>query len=67
MLLTEYIKTNGEIVVLPNGFRLAIEETSNNVCKIDLFDSQRRSVSNHGTDLDGMIEEAIEDLKKMRK
>jgi len=67
MFLTEYTKANGESISLPQGFRLTITETSNNVYQIDLVDSQLRSVSNHGTDLDDMVEKAIEDLIKMRK
>lgn len=58
---------NGQTIVLPKGFRLTIVETSNNVYQIDLIDSQMRSVSNHGTDLDDIVEKAIEDLCKMRK
>lgn len=67
MFLTEYRKMNGQIIVLPDGFRLTINETSNSVYQIDLFDNQMRSVSNHGTDLDEMVENAIEDLIKMSK
>ena len=67
MFLTEYTKTNGETISLPEGFRLTITETSNNVYQIDLLDSQLRSVSNHGTDLDDMVEKAIEDLNRMRE
>ena len=67
MFLTKYRKINGQTIVLPEGFRLTINETSNTVYQIDLFDSQVRSVSNHGTDLDDMVEKAIEDLVKMSK
>lgn len=66
MYLTEYTKLNGERIPLPKGFRLTITETSNNVYQIDLLDSQFRSVSNHGTDLDDMVEKAIDDLIEMR-
>lgn len=66
MFLSKYTKTNGQTIVLPEGFRLLIEETSNNVYQIDLFDDLMRSVGNHGTDLDSMVENAIEDLLKMR-
>jgi hypothetical protein len=67
MFLTEYKKTNGQIIALPEGFRLTIEETSNCVYQIDLFDSHGRNVGDHGTDLDDMVEKAIKDLIKMRK
>ena len=67
MFLTKYRKGNGQIIALPEGFRLTINETSNNVYQIDLFDEQMRSVSNHGSDLDDMVEKAIEDLIKMRR
>lgn len=67
MILKEYQKLSGEIIKLPEDFSLTIEETSNCVYQIDLFDIQGRSVGNHGTDLDGMIEQAIINLKKMRK
>lgn len=67
MILKEYKKQNGEIIKLPDDFSLKIEETSNCVYQIDLFDIQGRSVGNHGTDLDEMIEKAIIDLKKMRE
>ena len=67
MFLTEYTKAIGETISLPEGFRLTITETSNNVYQIVLLDSQLRSVSNHGTDLDDMIEKAIDDLNRMRK
>ena len=67
MFLTEYRKMNGQTIVLPEGFRLTIYETSNNVYQIDLFDKQMRSVSNHGADLDDMVQKAIDDLVKMRK
>jgi hypothetical protein len=67
MFLTEYTKVNGEIISLPEGFRLTITETSNNVYQIDLLDTQLRSVSNHGTDLDEMVEKAIEDLNRMKR
>ena len=59
MILKEYRKQNGEIIKLPDDFSLKIEETSNCVYQIDLFDIQGRSVSNHGTDLDKIIEQAI--------
>jgi hypothetical protein len=65
MFKTEYKTMSGQIVVLPEGFRLRIEETSNCVYQIDMFDKQMRSIKNHGTDLDDMIEKAIEDLIKM--
>ena len=65
MFLTEYTKANGETILLPQGFRLTITETSNNVYQIDLVDSHLRSVSNHGTDLDNMVEKAIEDLTRL--
>jgi hypothetical protein len=67
MFSVEYRKMNGQTVVLPEGFRLTINETSDNVYQIDLFDNQMRSVSNCGADLDNMVEKAIEDLTKMRK
>lgn len=67
MFLIDYRKMNSQTIVLPEGFRLTMNETSNNVYQIDLFDDQMRSVSNHGTDLDDMVEKAIEDLGKMRK
>ena len=67
MVLTEYKKMNGQTIVFPEGFGLTIEETSNGVYQIDLFDNQKRSVSNHGTDLDNMAEKAIENLIKMRR
>ena len=67
MIVKEYKKQNGEIIKLAEGFSLNIEETSNCVYQIDLFDVQGRSVANHGTDLDGMIEQANIDLNKMRK
>ena len=66
MGLTKYTKEDGETIVLPEGFRLTINVTSNNVYQIHLFDQQTRSVSNHRTDLDDMVERAIEDLIKMR-
>ncbi len=66
MILKEYEKQNGEIIKLPSEFSLTIKETSNSVYQIDLFDIQGRSVGNHGTDLDEMIEQAIVDLNKMR-
>ena len=53
--------------MLPEGFRLTIQETSNCVYKIDLLDNRMRSVSNRGTDLDNMVEAAIEDLIRMGK
>ena len=67
MILKEYQKLSGEIIKLPEDFNLTIEETSNCVYQIDLFDIQWRRVGNHGTDFDVMIEQAIIDLKKMRK
>ena len=67
MHLTEYTNSNGERISLPAGFRLSITETSNNSYQIDLLDSQLRSVSNHGTDLDDMVEKAIADLIRMRQ
>jgi hypothetical protein len=67
MFLTEYKKWNGQTIAYPDGFKLRIEETSNYVYQIDLFDNQMRSVSNHGSDLDKMIEIAIEDLINIRK
>jgi hypothetical protein len=67
MFLTRYTKANGDTISFPEGFRLTITETSNNVYQIDLFDSQLRSVSNLGADLDDMVEKAIEDLIRMRK
>lgn len=67
MILKEYKKQNGEILKFPDNFNLTIEETSNTVYQIDLFDSEGRSVSDHGTNLDEMIEKALEDLKQMRK
>ncbi|WP_066632772.1 hypothetical protein [Labilibacter marinus] len=66
MILKEYKKQNGEIIKFPIGFSLRIEETSNCVYQIDLFDNQGRSIGNHGTDLDEMIEQAVIDLNKMR-
>ncbi|HMG94495.1 MAG TPA: hypothetical protein VK589_30760 [Chryseolinea sp.] len=66
MFLTEYKKGNGQTIALPEGFRLTINETSNSVYQLDLFDEQMRSVSDHGTDLDDMVEKAIEALIKMR-
>lgn len=59
MTVKEYKKLNGEIIILPEDFNLTIEETSNCVYQIDLFDTQGRNVSNHGTDLDEMVEQAI--------
>lgn len=67
MNVKEYKKQNGVIIKLAEDYSLKIEETSNCVYQIDLFDVQGRSVSNHGTDLDGMIEQAIIDLIKMRE
>lgn len=67
MMLKEYKKEDGEIIQLPEGFHLAIEETSNGVYRINLSDIEGRSAGNHGTDLDGMIEHAIADLRQMRK
>ncbi len=67
MFSSEYRKMNGEVINLPEGFKLSITETSNCVYQIDMFDNQMRSVSNHGTDLDDMVEKAIEDLINMRK
>ena len=67
MILKGYRKQNGDIIKLPPEFSLTIEETSNCVYQIELFDIQGRNVSNHGTDLDEMIEQAINDLKQMRK
>lgn len=66
MILKEYKKQNGEIIKLPSEFSLTIKETSNCVYQIDLFDIQGRSVGNHGTELEEMIEQAIIDLNKMR-
>jgi len=66
MFLIEYKKTNGQTIVLLEGYRLTIEETSNCVYQIDLFDNRMRSVSNHGTNLNNIVEKAIEDLIKMR-
>ena len=66
MFLTEYKKENGQTIVVPEGFRFTINETSNSVYQLDLFDEQMRSVSDHGTDLDDMVEKAIEALIKMR-
>jgi len=67
MILKEYKKQNGEIIKLPTEISLTIEETSNCVYQIDLFDIQGRRVGNHGTDLEEMIEQAIIDLNKMRE
>ena len=67
MIVKEYKKQNGEIIKLTEDLSLKIEETSNCVYQIDLFDVQGRSIGNHGTDLDGMIEQAIIDLNIMRK
>ena len=64
--LTEYRKMNGQTIYLPKGFRLTIDETSNDVYQIDLVDDRMRSVSSHGTDLDEMVEKAIIDLVKMQ-
>ena len=55
-------KSNGEEIIIPNDFELKIEETSNNVYKIDLIDKMGRSVSNHGTNLDKMVDDAIKKL-----
>ncbi len=65
--LTEYIKENGEKIILPKGFKLTIEETSQCVYQIELFDESMRSISNHGANLDNMIDKAIENLNQMRK
>jgi hypothetical protein len=67
MFANEYRKMNGKTFVLPDGFKLSIKETSNCIYQIEMFDNQMRSVSNHGPDLDDMVEKAIEDLIKMRK
>jgi len=64
--LTEYIKENGQTNILPEGFKLTIEETSQGVYQVELFDENMSSISNHGTDLDGIISKAIQDLDKMR-
>jgi len=55
-------KESGEIIVLPEGFVLNMHETSNGVYQIDLFDRDMRSVSNHGHQLDLMVEQAISEL-----
>ena len=67
MIENKFQKSNGEIIHLPKGIRLGIDETSNNVYQIDMFDSDGRSVSNHGTDLDEMVEQALTDLLNMKK
>jgi hypothetical protein len=65
--LTEYTKENGQTIIFPEGFKLIIKETSHCVYQIELYDEKMRSISNHGTDLDKMVEKAIEDLYQMRK
>jgi hypothetical protein len=65
--LTEYTKDYGQKIKLPEGFKLRIKETSQGVYQIELFDDKMKSVSNHGTDLDNMVEKAIDDLVRMRK
>ena len=67
LIENEFKKCNGETIHLPKGVKLGIDETSNNVYQIDMFDSDGRNVSNHGTDLDGMVEKALEDLLNMKK
>ena len=37
-------KSNGEEIIIPNDFELRIEETSNNVYKIDLIDKMGTDV-----------------------
>jgi hypothetical protein len=64
MHLTEYKKMNGQTIVFPEGFRLTVKETSDCVYQITMFDDRMRSVSNSGTNLDHMVEKAIEDLMK---
>lgn len=65
MIEGRYEKESGQIIILPDGFKLDIQETSNGVYRINMFDQIGRNVSNHGTSLDEMVEEAIKDLKKM--
>jgi len=65
-ILTEYIKDNGQKIILPEGFKLIIKETSQCVYQIELSDDKMRSVRNHGIDLDNLVEKAIDDLIQMR-
>ncbi|MFT7036434.1 MAG: hypothetical protein ACJA2S_004963 [Cyclobacteriaceae bacterium] len=65
MIEKHFRKSNGEIIELPDGFKIGIDETSNNVYKIDMFDNEGRSVSNHGDNLDEMVIQAIADLQRM--
>jgi hypothetical protein len=65
--LTEYTMDSGQKIILPEGFKLRIKETSQCVYQIELSDDKMRSVSNHGIYLDNMVEKAIEDLIRMRK
>lgn len=66
-MITGKFKADRKEFDLPEGFMLDIEETSNSVYRINLIDSAGRSVGNHGSDLDSMIEQALEDLIKISK
>ncbi|MDW7691297.1 hypothetical protein R9C00_18905 [Flammeovirgaceae bacterium SG7u.111] len=63
-----YITSNGEMVNLPQGFDLKIDELSNGVYEINISDKNGRSVSGQCTDteLDSLVQKAIESLKKVR-
>lgn len=65
MFLTEFEKSNGEKVIFPQGIKMMIEETSNGVYQIKMFDEKGRNVDNHGIDLENMVTQALTDLKKM--
>ena len=67
LIENEFKKSNGEIIDLPKGFKLMIDETSNNVYRIEMIDSVGRIVGNHGSDLEGMVEQVLTDLIKMKK
>ena len=66
-MITGKFKADTKEFDLPEGFMLDIEETSNSVYRINLIDSAGRSVGNHGSNLDSMIEQALEDLIKISR
>jgi hypothetical protein len=67
MILTEYKKSNGDKLVLPEGIKLSIEEISNGIYKIEMFDEQGRNVGKYGEEVDLLVSQALRDLLNMKE